>query len=678
MAKKQFDKLDDTNIIALVDDNVRQAVGYYDSEISNERTRVIDYYNATLPKPVHSGNSKYVSQDVYDAVESMKSALLETFSSGGAVNTVKFDAVNADDVSQANTCTNYVNYVAHRQNDMFSVMSSVIHDALVARNGIAKVYWQEQEEVTPEYFENLNPDELDMLISQDNIELSDSVVDEFGFTSGEILVSRDTSQVIIENIAPEEFLIEPQAKSLDDVSFVAHRTRKTLSELREEGYSEEIIGKIGDHSDVDHETDPEVLARFDNVGSSLAFNNNDYQDQVRSVQIVEAYIHLDIEGSGIADLWRITKAGNALLSKVKVTRKPFITFSPIPIPHSFFGSNFGDKVVPTQNARTVLTRSILDHAVVTNNPRYMVTKGSLPNPRELIDNRVGGIVNVTRPDAITPMMQPNLNPFVFQTIKMLDEQLEDTTGVAAISQGLNKDAVSKQNSAAMIEQLQTMSQQRQKIIARHFATQFIKPMYQEIYALCVENEDQEKIVDIGGEYVAITPAQWADKRDVTISLHLGYGEQERESQKMIGMHQTFTQDPSLQRMYTPNNQYELMKKVMELNGIKDATTFLTPPEQLPEPQPDPAAMMQMELAQKQMEIQERQTVIGEAKLQSDIEKDKLKHQLDVMKAENQFAIQSDQVDIKEDTLDHKKAVDAAELELANRAEEITAIASPNA
>ena len=95
-----------------------------------------------------------------------------------------------------------------------------------------------------------------------------------------------------------------------------------------------------------------------------------------------------------------------------------------------------------------------------------------------------------------------------------------------------------------------MSQQRQKIIARHFATQFIKPMYQEIYALCVENEDQEKIVDIGGDYVAITPAQWADKRDVTISLHLGYGDQERESQKMIGMHQTFSQDPSLQRVYT--------------------------------------------------------------------------------------------------------------------------------
>ena len=42
----------------------------------------MDYYAAKLPRPLHDGNSKFVSQDVYDAVESMKAALLETFSTG--------------------------------------------------------------------------------------------------------------------------------------------------------------------------------------------------------------------------------------------------------------------------------------------------------------------------------------------------------------------------------------------------------------------------------------------------------------------------------------------------------------------------------------------------------------------------------------------------------------------
>ena len=103
---------------------------------------------------------------------------------------------------------------------------------------------------------------------------------------------------------------------------------------------------------------------------------------------------------------------------------------------------------------------------MANNPRYMVTKGSLTNVRELIDNRIGGVVNVTRPDAIQAMPQAPLNPFIFQTINMLDEDKEETSSVSSLSTGLNKDAVSKQNSQAMVEQLITMSQQRQKIIAK--------------------------------------------------------------------------------------------------------------------------------------------------------------------------------------------------------------------
>ena len=186
-------------------------------------------------------------------------------------------------------------------------------------------------------------------------------------------------------------------------------------------------------------------------------------------------MQLDVEGRN-GDPPPHPQSRQLLLEVEEVDRKPFIVFCPLPIPHSFYGSNFADKLCATQNARTVLTRSILDHAMITNNPRYMVTKGGLTNPRELIDNRVGGLVNVTRPDAIAPLPQASLNPFVFQTLEALDQDAE-LTGVSRLSQGLNKDAISKQNSAAMVEQLTTMSQQRQKIIARNFANHFVKPLF---------------------------------------------------------------------------------------------------------------------------------------------------------------------------------------------------------
>jgi hypothetical protein len=674
MAKKDYKKLSDNSIVTLVDQQVGNSVGYADSELSTERAKIIDYYNGTLPKPAHDGNSKYVSLDVYDAVESLKAALLETFSAG--TRTVKFAPQNEDDVELARMCTEYTDYVVHRQNDMFNVMSTAIHDALIARAGVVKVFWENSTETDYEEFEDITETELDMLLAQDNVELVESTTDDIGLTSGTIGIERDTSQVVIENVAPEEFLIESQAKSLEDVTFCAHRTKKTLSELRLEGYSEKLIDKIGDHTDVDFETDPEVLARFDNVGN-FRNGSSDHQDQVRSVMVYEAYILLDVEGTGIAELYKVIKAGNVLLEKEKVNRKPFVTFVPLPTPHSFYGNNFADKVVATQNARTVLTRSILDHAMITNNPRYTVVKGGLTNPRELIDNRLGGIVNTTRPDAISPMLQAPLNPFIFQTIKMLDEDMEDTTGVSKMSQGLNKDAISKQNSAAMVEQLATMSQQRQKIIARNFASQFMKPLFHMVYNLVCENEMQEKMVELSGSYVVCDPRKWKEKRDVQIELHLGYGEQEKEATKYLNMHTLLTNDPNLAAMYQQPNQYELAKKIMELSGVKEVSNYLTNPENIEPPQPDPAAEMQMQMAQKQLELQERQTAIAEMKAQVDSQISQMKIELEKAKVENQHAIQSDSLDLKEEQLRHKKLIDSAELVLAQQADEITAIASPN-
>lgn len=672
---KELKELDDDKIVSIVDSNLRMSIGYADSELSRERSRVMDYYSAKLPKPAHDGNSKYVSQDVYDAVESMKAALLETFSTGN--KTLRFAPQGPEDVLMAEVCTEYTDYVLHRQNNLFEVMQTVIHDGLIARAGIAKVYWQPQTESYLEYVENLTEEELDAILADEMVEIEEIVEDEFGVYSGELRVYRDTSQVKIEAVAPEEFLIEPQCRSLEAASFVAHRTRKSLAELIEMGYDEDLVMDISDE-DNDFDTDPEVLSRFDDIGAGRGFTTGKgHQKQTRQVTVVEAYLPLDVDGTGTTDMYRVVKVGNVMLSKDIVPRMPFVAFVPLPIPHAFHGNNFADKLVAIQNARTVLTRSILDHAMVTNNPRYTVVKGGLTNPRELIDNRVGGIVNVTRPDAISPMPQASLNPFIFQTIQMLDEDKEDTSGVSRLSQGLNKDAISKQNSAAMVEQLATMSQQRQKIIARNFANNFLKPLFNLVYQLCVENETMEKVVQLAGQYVKITPAQWSDKRDVMVEFNLGYGEQETEIQKHLAFHQMFSGDPSLQQMYGPAQKFKMLGAILEKSGIKNVADFLMDPAQIPPQQPDPAQQMQMQMAQKQLEVQERQTAVAEMKAQADVEIAKLKLELERLKAQQEFALKSDKLDLQESQQAHKEAVNYEELEIAKRAEDVRAIASPN-
>ena len=57
--------------------------------------------------------------------------------------------------------------------------------------------------------------------------------------------------------------------------------------------------------------------------------------------------------------------------------------------------------------------------------------------------------------------------------------------------------------------------------------------------------------------------------------------------------------------------------MLEAQGILNVEDYLTPPDRLPPPQPDPAQQMQQQMAAKQMELQERQTMVAEQRVQND-------------------------------------------------------------
>ena len=68
-------------------------------------------------------------------------ALLETFAAGNRI--VKFAPQGQEDVELAALALHTQTYCVFRANDGYSVFSSVISDALLARVGIAKVFWQQ-------------------------------------------------------------------------------------------------------------------------------------------------------------------------------------------------------------------------------------------------------------------------------------------------------------------------------------------------------------------------------------------------------------------------------------------------------------------------------------------------------------------------------------------------------
>lgn len=587
-------ELTDEAVGVLVDRKIQEAVIWYNSKLSREREKAMKYYNGELPLRQSPGSSSYISTEVYDAVESMKSQLLETFAAGREI--VKFDPNTPEDTEEARIATAYCDYVVFRQNDGYQIFSDAIHDGLIARVGVAKVYWEENEEQIDEEFEDLPEEAIMLLTAEDDItDLSAEIDETTGLYSGKLTRVRDTSQVKIEIINPEEFSIEPQAKHLSGDYFCSHRSLKTIDDLVKMGFDRKKIENArGVEDKLSLQALPETFARFQQLDSGFKVDDHEQQDELKMVLVHECYWKIQRKGDKHAKLYKIVRLGKETLEIQEVSDLPFVVFTPLPIPHSFYGNNFAARVIPSQNVRTVLTRSIVDHATITVNPRYQVLKGGLTNPRELLDNRLGGLVNVTRPDAVSPLEQAPLNPFVYQTLELIKAQTEETTGISSLSQGLNKDAISSQNSDAMVERLVSLSQTRQKIIARNFANNFLIPLYLKVYALVTAKEDKEKIVELAGNWVKVKPSGWRDRKSVSVSLHLGYREHDTEAEKRLQIAAFLTQNPNFAPMFQMPNAYKLAGDVMKLRGMTNVNDYLTPPDQIPPPQPDPMAVQQMQ------------------------------------------------------------------------------------
>jgi hypothetical protein len=390
-------RMNEDEILKALEDNISSGVGYFDTKLSTERENVLKYYHGALPLPNHAGNSKYVSLDVYDTVESAKAQILEVFSAGHDI--VEFTPNGAEDVEQCKQASAYTDYVVFQQNDGYGIFSDVIQDGLLARVGVAKVYWESIIEESDEEVNVESEDDLAVILSDENVDLNELELDPETQTAKATITRKiDKSQVRIEVVAPEEFIISPRAISIPEALFTAHRAQKTQGELIAEGFDKKLVKKL--KSDDTWQWDTEKQARLNQLSFDKSNSEVEYADSAKPITVFECYIMLDVEKTGTPKLWKVIKADKTILDMEQVDKAPFIPFVPLPIPHAFFGQNYAKLCIPIQNARTVLLRGVLDHTVRTNNPRTIVVKGGLVNPREMLDNRIGGLVNVTRPDGL--------------------------------------------------------------------------------------------------------------------------------------------------------------------------------------------------------------------------------------------------------------------------------------
>lgn len=664
-------EINEDELLASLEKNIDAADSYANSEIGKQRDKGHRYYYGQPMGNERVGRSQHVSMDVFDAVESVKSLLMESFTADR--NICRFDPQTAEDFMPAKMATALTNFIFYRENKGTKVLHDVIHDALVAKTGIVKRYFKTDYQYEEETFEGLDEASFSVLASDPAITITEydeqaqaqqmqdpqtgEVVEMSQVMySGELLRKIDKSKVCVEVIPPEDFLVTPRATDEEDADFCSHRTTRTRGELLSEGFDDDVVAKLDEDRDLH---DDGSLGR-DSVDK---YRHDEYEDtdlDREYVTVYESYIKKYREDLRKCVFLKVLHSRRVLLDVEIVSEKPFRYFTPFPLPHRFHGMSLADVLFDIQKTQSSLKRGVVDHTFMTNTSRFVANLSLVKNPRDLLDNKVGAIIDVNSPNpenVVRPMPMPNLSGTVFQAMESLETEKEARSGMSRMARGMDSTVVSKQNSSDLITQFMNASNRRIMVMARNFAENFLKPLMHDVYKLAVENEDQEKMVQLDGQFVPVNPQFLGDRTEMSVAVALTPEEQMQEAQMLLSLDQQFTvnpNDPNMGGLYGAPQRHAMLSRAFELMNVKSSAMYLFDPnsqeyaqmqEQMSQQQ-QAADLLAQQQAEFNADITSRQVSVMEGQLE-----------LDVLKEQNRMVEDLQKQDHKEEESDSRLLMD---------------------
>jgi hypothetical protein len=631
------DKVSEEEIVTRIRGEITDALGYMGDTISQQREQAMQYYYGLPFGNEVEGRSQFVDSTVQDTIEWIKPSLMRVFAAGDEM--VKFTPHGPEDVAMAEQASDYVNYVFTKDNPGWEILYSWFTDALLSKNGIVKVWWDEYEEKEREEYNRLTEIELTALLSNPAVE----VLEHSEYTMGEgymevdnirhdLVITRSgyNGRIKIENVPPSEFLISREAKNIQDARFVCHRVEKTLSELREMYPDQDLDPESLGGSDEDMLSfSAERLERYAFDKSARyweGWGGEEYGEEgLRRYWLHESFLQTDYDGDGITELRKICTVGSTVLENEAIDSIPFVSITPIKIPHKFYGLSVADLIMDLQLMKSSLMRNLMDNMYNQNYGRYAVLEGQA-NLDDLLTQRPGGVVRVKSPNAVMPLTTPPLEAHSFQMLEYLDGVRESRAGVSRMSQGLNENALTSHTTATAVNAVMGAANSRVELIARNFAETGVKDLMIKIYELLHKHQDKERVVMLRNEWIPVRPDAWRDKYDCTVSVALGSGNKDQQMMHLSQMLQFAGESmKGGLPIVSVQNMYNLGASLVKAMGFQNVDDYLTNPATIPpQPeQPDPEQMeMQMEaqIKQKELEIKQGELQIKAAKIQQEYEK----------------------------------------------------------
>ena len=633
-------EMNEEQLANIVSSEITDSLNHFDSEYAADRLRAMDMY---LGEPLGNeidGRSQVVLTEVADCVDQIMPSLMRIFTASDKY--VRFSPRTAEDVERADTITDFVNYIINSDNDGYKIFYQWFKDALLFRLGIVKYYYDETTVVQEKEYENLTEEEITLLLQNPDIEII-SREENFGeeFTSQnevvevvqsynlKVKVRKKSGKVKIDNVPPEEFLVNKKAKSLEDAYFIAHRTSMTVSDLVSLGYDREEIEAYVGYEDLDRQE--EVSKRFGDLENN---NQSEPADPTqKEVPVYDCVIKCDYDGDGVSELRRVLAIGtngDKILENEITDYIPFAVVTPIIMPHRLIGRSIFDLTQDLQVIKSTLMRQYLDSTYLSVMPKIVAVEGQV-NLDDLMNATAGSVIRTRQAGAVQPLSTGGVGGEILPLLKNLDDIKENRTGMSKASMGLDANALQSSTASAVSATVQG-AQQKIESYARTIAETGVKDLFKGILHLVTAHQQGARVVRLRNEFVSIDPREGDSEFDVHVNVGLGTADDQQKISFLTNI--ASKQEQILQSLGAENaicdiSQYsKTLREIAEIGGFKDTDSFFNSPTEVRRKIEEARAR-----AEAQAQNQENPALTLELqKAQADIEAKQLKLQADIQLA----------------------------------------------
>ncbi|ASP92773.1 portal protein [Sinorhizobium meliloti] len=647
-------------VAAQVSQLVKDCENYRD-ELSVDRIKAMEYYDGEMKDtPADANRSKVVSRDVRSAIKKVLPSLIRTILGNDKV--VEYQPVNEGDEAAAAQATDYINYVVFPESDGYDAVQDAAHDALKLRNGIIRWWYDKKRKVQVSKHTGLEEQALVQLVADDDVEVleQEQYEEQIDTPQGPQPVTlynvkiRRVSEYGCTKLAAvplEEFLIHPDAISIDDSPITGMKTRLRRSDLVEMGYDREKVDSFpASGSDIEEEEE-EFTRRRD------AFDENDsIVKALQEVDYYELYVKIDADDDGIAELRRMVFAGGLaevnLLEDEEWDEVPFADLITERRPHQREGNSVTDDMAEIQRVKTVLMRQTLDNLYWQNNQQPIVQEGTIANPEAVLNPKFGQPIRVNQGIDVRGAIGYNTVPFVaeqsFGMLSYLDQEATDRTGISDASSGMAPDALQNMTAKAS-SMIEAAGVGQTELMVRTFA-QGLKRVFQGLLRLAIKHQDKPRTVRLRNQWVTFDPRQWNADMDVTVNTGLGAGTRERD---MMMMQVVGAQQEKLLAAYGPvNNPYVSAENIwnsvsrgVEAAGLRTPDLYFTKPtpEQIDQLQKAQANKPDPEMEKVKIKAQADQQ---KAQLDAQLQREKMQQeaQLETQRIQQEMALKRYQIE----------------------------------